>query len=376
MDEDFEIELFDDEADLTRDNSDLSILDSVNEEKKSTNFEEVENEKNDGNDVPEAKIVQLPMNYIQVGEIENDDVKVYIKQNVFERLENLAASDVEHELGSIILGEYSESMNKMNVIISDFIEAKYTDASASTLTFTHKTWDYIHKEHEENYPDKKILGWQHTHPGYGIFLSNYDMFIQENFFNLPFQVAYVIDPKQKIRGFFQWNDGKVRKLKGYYIYDEIGEKIDVDLDKAELALENSEKVNTSKLPSLITIALIIAVVFLAGMVFTLSSQIKKQAETQSQLESLVVQQSDEIYNMKASEDAIIYNPKSETTTISQEKTVKFIQYTVKSGDSIYSICQDKNIDFNKNLNIIKSVNGISNINNIATGQILLLPDYS
>ena len=104
----------------------------------------------------------------------------------------------------MLLGNYSRELGKTNVIISDYIEAKYTDASASTLTFTHDTWEYIHAEHERLYADKKIIGWQHTHPNYGIFLSNYDMFIQENFFNLPFQVAYVIDPIQNLRGFFQW----------------------------------------------------------------------------------------------------------------------------------------------------------------------------
>lgn len=148
--------------------------------------------------------VQLPLNFLSFGEIENDDVKVYIKQDVYKALEKYALQDVEHERGTIILGDYAEELGKTHVIISNYIEAKYTDASASTLTFTHETWDYVHKEHDAKFSDKKIVGWQHTHPNYGIFLSNYDLFIQENFFNMPFQVAYVIDPIQNIRGFFQW----------------------------------------------------------------------------------------------------------------------------------------------------------------------------
>ena len=166
--------------------------------------------------------IQLPLNFLKIGEIENDDVKVYIHQDVYKEMEKYASSDTAHELGTIMIGEYSEDMGKVHVVISDFIYAKYTDASASTLTFTHETWDYVHKEHDEKYPNKKIVGWQHTHPGYGVFLSNYDMFIQENFFNLTFQVAYVIDPLQHLRGFFQWKNGKVEKLKGFYIYDDLG----------------------------------------------------------------------------------------------------------------------------------------------------------
>ncbi len=163
--------------------------------------------------------LQLPINFLCLGEIEDDDVKVYIRQSVYRELEKFAASNTERELGGILIGNYSRDMGQ--VIISQWIEAKYTDASAATLTFTHESWEYIHKEHEKNYPDEKIIGWQHTHPGYGIFLSNYDMFIQENFFNLPFQIAYVIDPVRNLRGFFQWKNGSVEKLKGFYIYDEV-----------------------------------------------------------------------------------------------------------------------------------------------------------
>ena len=172
--------------------------------------------------------VQLPVNFITVGEIENDDVKVYIKQDVYKRIEKLAASDTSKELGSILFGEYCEELNKTHVVISEFVEAKYTDASASTLTFTHETWDYVHSEHDSHYAQLKMLGWQHTHPNYGVFLSNYDMFIQENFFNMPFQIAYVIDPIQNIRGFFQWKAGKVEKLRGFYIYDDVGKPVKIE----------------------------------------------------------------------------------------------------------------------------------------------------
>ncbi len=93
-----------------------------------------------------------------------------------------------------------EKLRKIQKICT---EAKYTDATASTLTFTHETWDYVHGEHDKMYRTLRMIGWQHTHPNYGVFLSNYDMFIQENFFNLPYQLAYVVDPVQNIRGFFQ-----------------------------------------------------------------------------------------------------------------------------------------------------------------------------
>ena len=58
----------------------------------------------------EVSVVQLPINYMGVGEIDNDDIKVYIRQDVYKALEKYSQADIEHERGTIILGEYCEEM--------------------------------------------------------------------------------------------------------------------------------------------------------------------------------------------------------------------------------------------------------------------------
>ena len=48
--------------------------------------------------------VQLPVNFLLIGEVEQDDVKVYIKQSVYKALEEYALSDTSNELGTILIG--------------------------------------------------------------------------------------------------------------------------------------------------------------------------------------------------------------------------------------------------------------------------------
>ena len=168
-------------------------------------------------------IVDLPKNIQPVGDT-SASVKVYIKQDVYRDIEEYSALDTKNEAGSILLGHHLEDENGTHIIISEFIEAKYTDASASTLTFTHDTWDYVHTCHERRCPEKVILGWHHTHPGYDVFLSAYDLFIQENFFDLPFQTAYVVDPLCDNRGFFAKKDGVITRLGSFFIYDDDNKK--------------------------------------------------------------------------------------------------------------------------------------------------------
>lgn len=377
--------------------------------------------------VEDKPSVQLPLNFLTFGEIESDDVKVYIKQDVYKALEKLASSDTTKELGSIILGDYCQELGKTNVIISNYVEAKYTDASASTLTFTHETWDYVHSEHERRYPDKKIIGWQHTHPNYGIFLSNYDMFIQENFFNLPFQIAYVIDPIQNIRGFFQWKNGKIEKLKGYYIYDDVGKPIKIEqikVDKKSADAPKASKLVYALLSVLCVVCLILGGALISlkndyqdrldeqeemvsninGLLASQNDVIKQQEDALAQQEDAIEKQEQAILKLEgyfadgvldttnkttlgelilmlenqdikfSNQEEIINELKSLLELSGQaDKEVRFVSYIVKPGDTLSSICAEHELDYLANMRIVMAMNGIENPNMIYVGQSLLLP---
>ena len=103
------------------------------------------------------------------------------------------------------------------ILVAAAIEARFSEAKRASLTFTHETWQYIYEVMEQRYPGQKIVGWFHTHPGFGVFLSGHDMFIQKHFFDQPWQVAYVIDPVAQSRGFFRWEGGEVVPCEDFLI---------------------------------------------------------------------------------------------------------------------------------------------------------------
>lgn len=154
---------------------------------------------------------------ISYGEPEKSEIKIYFKKVVFKAIENYAQKDISIELGGVLLGEYFEEEEEKFIQIIDYIEAKHAQSSITSITFTHQTWGEIYKELEKR-EYQKIIGWYHTHPSFGITLSDMDIFIQKNFFNLYYQVAYVVDPIKNKRGFFQIRDNKIIKLPGFYIY--------------------------------------------------------------------------------------------------------------------------------------------------------------
>ena len=181
------------------------------------------------NEIPDD---MLPQNIVNFGEHVVKDKNIYIAQSVYKQIHKFTKDKTENESGGVLLGNVIEEFGKTNIIIRGFIEAKYCEGTPTTLKFTHETWEYIHSEAAKKYPKYKILGWIHTHPDFGIFLSEYDKFIQENFFKEDDQIAYVVDPIQKIEGFYFWINGKIEKCKGFFVFDKVGTEITVS-DKIE-----------------------------------------------------------------------------------------------------------------------------------------------
>lgn len=324
--------------------------------------------------------IQLPVNFICVNEVSVEDAKIYIKQDVYKLIEEFSRQDTTRERGGILLGNFVEDNNKKNIVISAFIEAKYTDASASTLTFTHETWDYIHKEQEKLYPDLKIVGWQHTHPSYGIFLSNYDIFIQENFFNLPWQIAYVVDPVADTRGFFQWKNDKVEKTGGFYIFDEVGKKINIKQHKVKTTADKEHQ-GIFNIISYVIIALLAAGTILFYVerkaieekyseLLKANSQITQEKSNLENENKELRKNSSELYNQ--SEDKNEENAKMQTES-HEEDFVKFKVYTIKAGDTLEKICKENNLDYIQSKNTILKINSIANENKIFSGQVIYLP---
>ena len=52
-----------------------------------------------------------------------------------------------------------------------------------------------------------LVGWYHTHPNFGIFLSNYDRLVTRSVFNASWHIALVFDPIRKEIGCFYGPDG-------------------------------------------------------------------------------------------------------------------------------------------------------------------------
>lgn len=220
----------------------------------------------------------LPQNIQPMGEHVVEKKNIYISQSVYKEIHKFTKNKTENESGGMLVGNVIEALGKTNIIISGFVEAKHCEATPTTLKFTHETWDYVHSEIEEKFEGGKIVGWIHTHPDFGIFLSEYDTFIQENFFREEYQVAYVVDPIQHIEGFYFWINDRIEKCKGFYIFDKADEKIEIEAEAEENEEEQTEVVSGDYLKKSFGYMLAIVFGFAFLIMLVMYSNLSKRTE--------------------------------------------------------------------------------------------------
>ena len=150
-----------------------------------------------------------------------DDLRIYVDLDTMVDMETHAQTNTGVELGGVLLGgQYVDGEGRAFVVVSDCLRADHYEATKGSFKFTHETWGDIQRRLEEYPDDLRMVGWYHTHPDWGVFLSGMDLFICDNFFNKPLDLALVIDPCRDDRGWFQWTtQGRRGTLRtgGFYL---------------------------------------------------------------------------------------------------------------------------------------------------------------
>jgi len=140
---------------------------------------------------------------------------VAISNDVIRQIRRHARSSLKTEVCGVLVGnEHGDGME-----VEACIGGVNAEQAGAHVTFTQDTWEHIYKVKDQQYPNLRIVGWYHSHPGFGIFLSDHDTFIHKNFFSSPMQVAWVVDPHSDEEGCFGWVSGQIERLAQIQIID-------------------------------------------------------------------------------------------------------------------------------------------------------------
>ncbi len=134
---------------------------------------------------------------------------VIIRADAQDAMDRHMSDDTAIEYGGVLVGTADPLIG---LVIVTAHEPLPDSDSAETVTFTRETWDQMTRVVMARHPGQRIVGWYHSHPRFGIFLSAHDLAIQTTYFSQPWQVAYVFDPVQHERGLFGWSNYEIVRI--------------------------------------------------------------------------------------------------------------------------------------------------------------------
>lgn len=150
-------------------------------------------------------------------------VKVFLSQSAYYWINLHSTSEMDDEVGGALLGLWchDRDTDEEFVVVQHMLPARHTRQGSAYLTFTQDTIVQFHEELDTNHIGKRIVGWYHTHPRMGIFLSHYDTWLHNNFFPEPWQVALVVEPHASLAGFFIRRDDGALDPTRYFGFHEL-----------------------------------------------------------------------------------------------------------------------------------------------------------
>lgn len=131
---------------------------------------------------------------------------VYIHKGVLKEIEERCKNN-EFEIIGNLVGNAYQYKGKQYVIITGYLYSEMIESSPIFTKVIEGGTGEMAKMKEEKYPDSIIVGWWHSHPDLGVFLSSVDIKTME-MYDRAFHVALVVDPVRRTRAFFKIDDLK------------------------------------------------------------------------------------------------------------------------------------------------------------------------
>lgn len=150
---------------------------------------------------------------------------VRIDANVHRDIEQFSREWGQAECAGLLLGTVDNENRERIIHIRAIAPARNAESTNTSVKLTANAWESMLIYRDRNFADLRILGWFHTHSGWGVFLSDSDVFIHRHFFPHPNMVAYVLDPTTGRDGFYYWHEGKIGLCPSYGL---VGTQEEVD----------------------------------------------------------------------------------------------------------------------------------------------------
>ena len=370
--------------------------------------------------VTRGAAIRRPKNIKQIGEVSSDK-KIYIEDYAFTYINSIAYNNPSDSQAGVLLGENQTDGDEKCVFIKGIIKAKLgTEVEEKGVYFNESVWNGIYSDVEKYFPDLAVVGWFAAIPEVTPERMMKLKKIHLDNFAGTMKTFYLIDTVEKEENFYLYENGELKKQKGYVCFYERNYEMQEYMlerrerkssedgpDKVMKSIRNiirekeelhEQKKNARFMYGVSTFMVIVILVI--GI--NLMNNYQKMKKFDKSISSLMVQMSgndtatqEEVVPVNKLEGGV-YPTEAETTSqiagtgaVSTENvtvtaaqqveeqtvaaTVNEVKtYTVKAGDTIMGICKKYYGDTSK-CNEVIAYNNIKDEDFLYIGQQIKLP---
>ncbi|MCK5024342.1 MAG: Mov34/MPN/PAD-1 family protein [Thermoplasmata archaeon] len=146
-------------------------------------------------------------------------IAAYVSKHAEAKMRNhaMAFRSQKLEVMGLLLGEVRIWEGQEYVLVRDVVTTDL-DATSVSVKFDSGSFQTLFENLDDAGFDYVVVGWYHSHPGYGCFLSKTDLRTHEGTFVSRHQVAIVIDPLNiQIEAFrVQEEKGRIVRFEVYW----------------------------------------------------------------------------------------------------------------------------------------------------------------
>ena len=167
---------------------------------------------------------KMPKNVRQIGK-SNQGKKIYVEDYVMTFIKQLAGGDYSGCKIAVLVGQCIRLDSVRNIFISGVIDVKDANATGE-IVFTNDIWSSIYEDIKKHFTDVEIVGWFLGGPGY-LMSGEEEKILKLHVDNFAGQdkVLLTYDNMEREEAFYSYENGKLAKQEGYYIYYEKNEEM-------------------------------------------------------------------------------------------------------------------------------------------------------
>lgn len=131
-----------------------------------------------------------------------DLYELYLKAESLNAIHQKCKEELPNETIGLLVGTHNISRGFHYTFVEGFLAGE-TRSTRIRVEFERGALGPLVAELRRRYPESMLVGWFHSHPGYGCFLSSTDLDTQHSYFREPYHVALVVDPIKDVFDVFK-----------------------------------------------------------------------------------------------------------------------------------------------------------------------------